>query len=86
MQEQGEQIYILRLQSYLFFGTANNLLEHIRQRLINTNLPKIKFLVIDFKQIEGVDSSAVVSFIKMKQLAQKFSAFLILTNLSPAIT
>ena len=86
LQEQGDQIYILRLQSYLFFGTANNLLEHIRQRLSDINLPKIKFLVIDFKQIEGIDSSAVVSFIKMKQLAQKFSAILILTSLSPIIT
>ena len=85
LQEQGDQIYILRLQSYLFFGTANNLLEHIHQRLSDINLPKIKFLVIDFKQIEGIDSSAVVSFIKMKQLAQKFSAILILTSLAPII-
>jgi SulP family sulfate permease len=86
LYDQGDQIYILRLQSYLFFGTANNLLEHIRQRLSDISLPKIKFLVIDFKQIEGVDSSAVISFIKMKQLAQKFSVVLILTNLSSAIS
>ena len=85
LQEQGDQIYILRLQSYLFFGTANNLLDYIRQRLNNVNLPKIKFLVIDFKQIEGIDSSAVVSFIKMKQLSQKFSVSLVLTSLSPII-
>ncbi|MEB3311575.1 MAG: SulP family inorganic anion transporter [Snowella sp.] len=86
LKQQGEQIYILRLQSYLFFGTANNLLETVRQRLSDVTLPKIKFLVIDFKLIEGIDSSAVISFVKIKQLTQKFSVNLILSDLLPSIS
>lgn len=84
LKQQGWEIYILRLQSYLFFGTANSLLEEIRQRLNDINLPEIKFLVIDFKLIEGIDSSAIISFAKLKQLTQKFEVNLILTNLLPA--
>lgn len=82
---QGDQIQILRLQGYLFFGTANMLLEQVSQRLQDVALPSIRFLVVDFGLVSGLDSSAVLSFIKMRQLVQRQSVQLVLTHLNAKI-
>ncbi|MBD2460431.1 SLC26A/SulP transporter family protein [Oscillatoria sp. FACHB-1407] len=85
LREKGEELYILRLQGYIFFGTANTLLEHVRSRINNATLPKISFLVIDFQLTGGLDSSSVISFIKMRRLAKQSGITLVLTDLSADI-
>ena len=42
LRQQGDQIHILLLQGYLFFGTANTLLEQVYQRLKDSTLPPIQ--------------------------------------------
>ena len=85
LRQQGEQTQILLLQGYLFFGTANTLLEQVGQRLLDPALPPIRFVVLDFRLVSGLDSSAVLSFIKMRQLLQKHEVRLVLTHLAPTI-
>jgi SulP family sulfate permease len=85
LQSKGYELYILLLQGYIFFGTANNLLSHVRNLLINQTPEKIKFMLLDFRLVVGIDSSALVSFIKMRQLAQKLQVKLILTGLTSPI-
>jgi sulfate permease, SulP family len=81
LRQQGDQIQIWLLQGYLFFGTANTLLEQVSQRLQDPTLPQIQFVVLDFRLVSGLDSSAVLSFIKMRQLLQKQAVQLVLTHL-----
>lgn len=83
LREKGDQVYILELQGFIFFGTANRLLNQIRQRLIDPDLEPLRFVVLDFRLVSGLDSSAVLSFIKLKQLARKQSLRLIFTHLHP---
>lgn len=85
LQEEGEQIYIAELQGFLFFGTANTLLNRIQQRLEDTTLIPLKYVVLNFQSVNGLDSSAVLSFVRLKQLLQQQDMKLVLTNLSPAI-
>lgn len=85
LRTQGEQLCILCLQGYVFFGTANTLLNYVRERLVTKNHPAIRFLILDFRLVAGLDSSAALSFIKMKQLAQKCSVTLVFTQLSPRV-
>jgi SulP family sulfate permease len=85
LQQQGDRIYILVLQGFIFFGTANALLEEVLQRLENINLPQLQFVVFDFRLVSGLDSSVVLSFLKMKQLAQKHELGLVFTHLQPSI-
>lgn len=80
LRQEGDQVYIICLQGYVFFGTANTILNHVRQRLSETNSP-IHFLVLDFHLVSGLDSSAVFSFVKLRQLAQKHELHLIFTHL-----
>src|SRR5262249_1159069 len=82
LQERGEQILILQLQGYLFFGTANSLLEQVRARVNRPDLAPIRFLILDFRQVPGLDSTAILSFSKMKQLAHERNITLVLTGLA----
>jgi sulfate permease, SulP family len=82
LRQKGEQTYILELQGLIFFGTANKLLNQIRERLALAN-ENLRFVILDFRQVTGLDSSAVLSFAKLKQIAKKQSLHLVLTDLPP---
>ncbi len=81
----AEQIFILRLQGFLFFGTAQNLLTRIRARIQDEHKPKLRFLILDFHRVSALDSSAVLSFTRMLQLVEKNKTHLILTSLNQKI-
>ncbi|TDG12419.1 cyclic nucleotide-binding domain-containing protein [Seongchinamella unica] len=82
LQEAGGQSFMLKLQGYLFFGTAAALGTRIEQRLEDKSLPKLRFVAMDFAQVTGMDSSAALSFMKLAQQAARSDFFLILTGLS----
>lgn len=85
LKEQGSQLFILKLQGYLFFGTADNLLRQVRERVHNQDLKPLRFFVCDFALVTGVDSSALISFAKMVQLAAAHEFVIVLTQLSPVM-
>jgi SulP family sulfate permease len=82
LQGKGDQVYVLPLQGYIFFGSATNLVSQIRQRVQSSELPPPRWVLLDFQQVTGVDSSAIVSFIKLKQMARKNQFQIGLTGLS----
>jgi SulP family sulfate permease len=83
LRQKGDGIYILELQGYLFFGTANKLLNQISQYLAQNPNLQIRFIVLDFRLAAGLDSSGVLSFTKLKQLAEMKQAVLVFTQISP---
>jgi SulP family sulfate permease len=85
LQEHGDRLNILKLQSFIFFGTANGLLEQVRARVAQAELEPLDFMVLDFKAVTGIDSSSVLSFVKMTQLAEKNKFTLIFTEPSADI-
>lgn len=76
----GDQLVILQLQGFIFFGTANGLLEQVRSRVL-TN--ETRFVVLDFRQVYGLDSTAMLSFDKLVHLTRQRGFTLVLTGLSP---
>jgi SulP family sulfate permease len=83
--ELGPHIYVLELQGFIFFGTANALLDQIRARVADTEQPPVRYIVLDFRRVTGLDSSAVLSFVKGQQLAEAQTIILVLTHLSERI-
>ena len=83
LQAEGDQIYILELQGLIFFGTANKLLNQIRDRIHNPSPEAVRFVILDFRLVSGLDASAVLSFAKLKQVAGQKHVHLLFTNLSP---
>jgi SulP family sulfate permease len=78
----GGKIQGLNLQSYLFFGSANRLYQHVKQLLHER--PECRYLLFDFKLVTGVDSSAAYSFAQIKRSAGDLGVELILVHLSAA--
>ena len=75
----GGQIQGLNLQSYLFFGSANRLYQHVKALLARH--PECRFLVFDFKLVTGIDSSAAYSFAQIKRAADERRIKLVLVHL-----
>jgi sulfate permease, SulP family len=78
----GGKIQGLNLQSYLFFGSANRLYQHVKALLARH--PECRFLVFDFKLVTGIDSSAAYSFAQIKRAAHERGIKLVLVHLPPA--
>ena len=78
----GGKIQGLNLQSYLFFGSANRLFQHVKALL--QRHPECRFLVFDFKLVTGIDSSAAYSFAQIKRAAHDRGIKLVLVHLPPA--
>jgi SulP family sulfate permease len=110
LRQAGDQIYLLQLQGFIFFGTAHTLLRQIRDQLdhpagsdhpsgdrLSSDHPggggqpesrqatPIRFLVLDFRLVGGLDSSALLSFLKLKQLAQQRGLALVFTSLPASV-
>ena len=85
LRRYGKQVLILELQGYIFFGTANQLLEKIREHIDSYAKTRLCYLVLDFSHVTGIDSSVVISFRKMMQLLRDNDANIVLTGLSEDI-
>jgi SulP family sulfate permease len=82
LSAHGGKIQGLNLQSYLFFGSANRLYQHVKALLVRH--PECRYLVFDFKLVTGIDSSAAYSFAQIKRAAQDLGIKLVLVHLAPA--
>jgi SulP family sulfate permease len=79
----GGKIRGLNLQSYLFFGSANRLYQHVKTLLVQH--PECRYLVFDFKLVTGIDSSAAYSFAQIKRSAHDLGVKLVLVHMSAMV-
>ncbi|MGH2539887.1 MAG: SulP family inorganic anion transporter, partial [Actinomycetota bacterium] len=82
LRSLGGRVQILRVDGFVFFGTSSGLLERIRKRVEEAEL---RFLLIDLRRVTGMDSSAVMSFRKVAQLAEANGFELVLTDVPEAM-
>ena len=83
LNDHGGQIHIVRLKGFIFFGSADNLLNTIRERQADATLPSLSYVILDFQQVSGLDTSGLVSIQKLARLAKK-AQFIILAASVPA--
>jgi sulfate permease, SulP family len=76
----GEHTHIFELQGFIFFGTANAILDTLKARLQDDTVP-LYYLILDFRHVTGIDSSAAFSFIKARFQAESEDFTIILTHL-----
>jgi SulP family sulfate permease len=81
--KHGGELQGMSLQSYLFFGSAARLYQHVKALLAEH--PDCRFLIFDFRLVTGLDSSATHSFTQIKQAATEVGARLVLVQLSREI-
>lgn len=69
--EHGDRVHIFWLSGFIFFGSSNGVLEDIRDALIvppqpAVGTPQRRFAVLDFTDVSGFDTSAMLSLIKLR--------------------
>jgi sulfate permease, SulP family len=83
LADHGREIQGMALQSYLFFGSANRLYQHVKALLAKEQ--QCRFLIFDFQRVTGIDSSATQSFAQIKQAATEAGARTVLVKLGPEL-
>jgi len=83
LNDKGGQVHILRLKGFIFFGSANNLLNTIRERQLDPTLPRLAYVILDFQQVSGLDTSGILSISKLSRLATR-TGFIIMAASVPS--
>ena len=71
LQERGGALLVLNLQGYLFFGSAHTLHRTLKARIADAGQPPLRFVLLDFGRVTGLDSSALLSLDKMRRLGAR---------------
>jgi SulP family sulfate permease len=69
LRETGRERLVLYLQGFLFFGTAHRLLQEVRERFDRT--AGIRAVILDFGDVDGVDSSAISSLRRIAEIGDE---------------
>ncbi|MFT5654981.1 MAG: SulP family sulfate permease [Arenicella sp.] len=81
LSDHGECIEVVQLQGYLFFGTADRIVNLVRDRLEDSDKVKVRMFILDFQNVSGTDSAAVTCFIKIQRLVELNHVKLVFTCL-----
>ncbi|MBA3010666.1 MAG: STAS domain-containing protein [Proteobacteria bacterium] len=85
LNKKGDQILILQLQGFIFFGTANQLRTRIIEKATDQKQSALNYIVLDFHKVNGFDSSAVNSFERIQQFVQAQDICLVFVNITPPL-
>lgn len=84
LQKVGNQIRLIKLSGFLFFGTIVSVEEKIRQLIADEEFERrpIKFLILDLKHVTGLDYSAGEAFSTVSRLLAVKSIALVLSGVN----
>lgn len=82
LKKVGNQIYLIKLSGFLFFGTIVSVEEKIRQIIDDDEFQRrpIKFLVLDLRHVTGLDYSAGEAFSTVSRLLAAKDIVLVLSG------
>ena len=81
LEQEGQRLHELWLSGFIFFGSSNVIFEHMRQTIEQQRNKSVEYVVLDFSRVAGLDTSAALSFIKLRdfcdwhQVTLAFSGF-----------
>ncbi|SAL66277.1 Bicarbonate transporter BicA [Caballeronia terrestris] len=85
LDREAARLYGIALQGFLFFGTSHSILAHMRARIESSRATAdggVRFVLVDFGRVHGVDASSTASFVRLRQACLRAGAELVLTGLS----
>ncbi|UCH25390.1 MAG: SLC26A/SulP transporter family protein [Trueperaceae bacterium] len=82
LREKGDAIRILTLHGFIFFGTSSTLLQRVREVLDATSP---RYLIFDFGKVDGLDTSALHNFVKIRQLVEDRGCTVVYADLSSEV-
>lgn len=83
--EAGDAVQLYWLSGYIFFGSSEGVFERIRDDIAALPSGRVAYVILDFRMVTGSDSSAIVSFTKLRNFCNKQNITLVYCSLSPSI-
>jgi SulP family sulfate permease len=80
LMDAGRQAVVLELTGYLFFGTANTLLERIRAEVNGPQPPR--YIIVDFTRVHGLDASVAYSLGKLSRFCARSNVELLFSGMT----
>ena len=82
---RGNGIQIMWLHGFVFFGSANRLLLRIKDIVGAQGHGVCRVVLLDFRQVLGINSTAVLSLIKLRHFAEGEGLSIVLSGLPAAV-
>ena len=85
LREEGKRVHVFWLSGFIFFGSSNGLFERIK-RVIEVQRDKpVGYVVLDFTSVPGLDTSAVLSLVKLRNYCEEHDVTLGFSGLSESM-
>ena len=81
LDEHGAECLVYTLRGFLFFGTANAILDTIRDDA-HVRTSNYKMILLDLKRVTGMDISALNTFVQIKTLCELSGVSLVYSSVS----
>lgn len=83
--EEGRRVHVFWLSGFIFFGSSNGLFERIRRVIEAQREKPVGYVLLDFTAVPGLDSSALLSLIKLRNYCDEHQVALAFSGLSEPI-
>jgi SulP family sulfate permease len=81
----GKRIHVFWLSGFIFFGSSNGLFERIKAAIDAQQDEPVSYVVLDFHAVPGLDSSAVLSLIKLRNYCDEHGVRIAFSDLTDAM-
>jgi SulP family sulfate permease len=82
LREEGKRVHVFWLSGFIFFGSSNGLFERIKRTIEAQRDKPVGYVVLDFSAVPGLDTSAVLSLVKLRNFCEENSVTLGFSGLS----
>jgi len=82
LREEGKRVHVFWLSGFIFFGSSNGLFERIKRTIESQQEKPVGYVVLDFTSVPGLDTSAVLSLVKLRNYCEEHDVTLGFSGLS----
>jgi SulP family sulfate permease len=85
LHEEGRRVHVFWLSGFIFFGSSNGLFERIKGVIEEQQDKPVGYVVLDFGAVQGVDTSAILSLVKLCNFCEEHKVTLVFSGLNDAM-
>ncbi len=85
LRQVGDSVEVVRLHGYLFFGSTERVVTHVRERLDDASRSPLRALLIDATLVPGIDAASAAAFERVLSLGTHRGVRVLLCGANPSI-
>jgi SulP family sulfate permease len=82
LSREGGRVHVFWLSGFIFFGSSNGLFERIRRVIDKPTDKPVGYVLLDFSAVPGLDSSALLSLVKLRNYCDEHGVTLAFSGLN----